>query len=194
MYNSGIYKITNINNSKCYIGSAIDINRRWSKHKATLKHNTHTNKYLQLAYNKEGKPSIFIYEVLLYCDVKDLLFYEQRAINTYKPEYNICQIAASQLGMKHSEETKKKISSSLKGRTISEEARKKVAISAMGNKRNLGRSPSKETRQKMSESAKGRIVSEETRAKLRIANAGRVISDETRLKLSLARRRLNEKK
>lgn len=31
----GIYKIENLVNHKCYIGQAVDINRRWRKHRET---------------------------------------------------------------------------------------------------------------------------------------------------------------
>ena len=105
-YNSsGVYKITNLINNKCYIGSAICFKKRWQRQ---------YNKHLTAAFIKYGK-SNFKYEILLYCDKKNLIFFEQRAIDIYKPEYNIRQLAESNLGNKHSEETKKKISISKTG-------------------------------------------------------------------------------
>jgi len=51
----GIYCITNLVNNKKYIGSSIDINRRWVRHKGNLKRNKHTNTYLQNSWNKYGE-------------------------------------------------------------------------------------------------------------------------------------------
>lgn len=45
-----------------------------------------------------------------------MIFREQYYIDLLKPEYNICLIAGSTLGKKHSESTKEKISKSIKGK------------------------------------------------------------------------------
>lgn len=45
----GVYKITNLINSKFYIGSSVNIGQRWFKHKALLRHNKHENPKLQNA-------------------------------------------------------------------------------------------------------------------------------------------------
>jgi DNA-binding Xre family transcriptional regulator len=47
---------------------------------------------------------------LLYCDPGDCLAYEQIALDSIMPEYNICKIAGSRLGTKHSAQTRKKMS------------------------------------------------------------------------------------
>jgi hypothetical protein len=44
-------------------------------------------------------------KILEYCDIKSLLEREQYYIDLYKPEYNICKIAGSMLGFRHSPET-----------------------------------------------------------------------------------------
>jgi group I intron endonuclease len=62
MDNCGIYKITNIVNNKCYVGSSINIKNRIYKHFWLLSNNKHYNLHLQKSYNKYGK-SNFIYEV-----------------------------------------------------------------------------------------------------------------------------------
>jgi group I intron endonuclease len=59
----GIYKITNINNNKVYIGKSKDIDKRISQHKSDLTFNNHDNYKLQIDYNKYGKDS-FKYETL----------------------------------------------------------------------------------------------------------------------------------
>lgn len=49
---SGIYKILNTKNNKCYIGSAVRLTTRFNTHRSKLKLNYHPNKHLQAAYNK----------------------------------------------------------------------------------------------------------------------------------------------
>lgn len=51
---SGIYKITNIQNSKVYIGESEDIPRRWIEHLTELVTNKHYNYKLQEDFNKYG--------------------------------------------------------------------------------------------------------------------------------------------
>ena len=50
-----IYKIWNICNNKCYIGSAVDIRSRFDTHKWHFKKNTQPNLHLRSAYNKYGE-------------------------------------------------------------------------------------------------------------------------------------------
>lgn len=51
---TGIYIIKNILNNKIYVGSTIDIKKRWRDHKWHLKENKHHNSHLQASYNKYG--------------------------------------------------------------------------------------------------------------------------------------------
>lgn len=51
----GIYKITNLNDGKVYIGKSEDLKRRIKTHKLLLKRNKHFNYHLQNAYNKYGE-------------------------------------------------------------------------------------------------------------------------------------------
>ena len=83
-------------------------------------------------------------------------------------------------GNNHSEETRLKMSESLKGRTFSEEHRQKLSEA------NKGKHQSEESRRKMSESHKGKHLTAETRQKLSEANKGKHHSAETRQKMSEA--------
>ncbi len=85
---SGIYKITNTVNSKFYIGSTKDLNRRKKDHFRLLKKGINHSIILQNAVNKYGIDN-FKFEILIECS-EDLLFIiEQQLVNELKPEYNI---------------------------------------------------------------------------------------------------------
>lgn len=59
----GIYKIINIVNNKFYVGSAVDLKRRKTRHFSELRSNKHNNRHLQAAWNKYGEQS-FVFVVL----------------------------------------------------------------------------------------------------------------------------------
>lgn len=107
----GIYRITNINTSKYYIGSSKNVRKRIYSHCHKLKKNIHDNEHLQNSYNKHGKNK-FKFEIIEYCDHYSLLTNEQYWIDQYdfeKELYNILPRAGSHLGHVHSEETKIRI-------------------------------------------------------------------------------------
>lgn len=125
---SGIYKITNKITNKFYIGSAVDIKSRWSKHRKMLKENWHDNKHLQSAWNKYGQEN-FIFEILELCDRESLILTEQKYLDEYKCwdreiGYNIAKIAGNTTGCFHTEESKLLIKQN--NRASSEETRKKM--------------------------------------------------------------------
>ena len=59
---SGIYSITHIETKKIYIGSSVDIKRRWNSHRSSLNRGKHTNPHLQNAWKKYGKDA-FIFAI-----------------------------------------------------------------------------------------------------------------------------------
>lgn len=67
-----IYKITCIANNKVYIGQTFNFKQRMCYHKTYLKRNSHTNQYLQRAYNKYGKDS-FVFEIVEICQSKEII-------------------------------------------------------------------------------------------------------------------------
>lgn len=134
---SGIYRIRNSESGKCYIGSAVDIHQRWLEHKSMLKRGAHHSPHLQNSWNKHGE-SAFEFEVLEVCDIGSLIVMEQRAIDLMSPEFNVCRIAGSTAGRRHSEETKAKISSRIKGTKHaprSDEYRKKISEAHKGREK-----------------------------------------------------------
>lgn len=136
---SGIYRIRNLKNGKCYIGSASYLTQRKYRHFSSLEKNCHDNEHLQSAYNKYGKEN-FIFEILVYCDKESLLILEGLFIKSYRSYqreygYNKREIPNSNIGMKMSKESRERKSLSLKGRIITEEHRKKISASNKGKKR-----------------------------------------------------------
>lgn len=79
---SGVYKITCLVNNKVYIGSSVNITKRWHCHKSTLNKNRHHSKYLQNSWNKYGVDH-FEFKVLIYCDPHNNLYYEQKFIDHF---------------------------------------------------------------------------------------------------------------
>lgn len=159
---SGIYQIgSTIKPSRIYIGSSINISTRWSLHKSDLKLGKHINAKMQNHYNKYGEDD-FVFTIIEQCPHDSLITKEQLHMDNLNPYFNIRKIAASNLGLKMSDETKKKLS---EGRT--------------GEKHhNYGKKASDETKRKMSESQKKREhrrgfkLSDETKKKLSEANSG----------------------
>ena len=68
---TGIYKITNLDNGKMYVGQAVDINRRWKDHKRLLNKNQHGNSHLQSSWNKHGENK-FDFSIIELCNENEL--------------------------------------------------------------------------------------------------------------------------
>ncbi len=124
MARTGIYMIKNEINGKFYIGSAVNIERRWNEHKSLLNRNIHSSPKLQNSWNKNGKDKFF-FEIIQYCEKEELIKNEQYWINLLTPEYNILKIAGSSLGYKQTKESniKRSISCKLAGCGLSNKGR-----------------------------------------------------------------------
>lgn len=81
---TGIYKIENLVNHKCYIGQAVDISKRWRRH-----HDTHTDatsrEYEYPLYRAMRKYGIenFSFEVLEECSREELNEKEKFYVEKY---------------------------------------------------------------------------------------------------------------
>ena len=81
---SGIYKITNVNNQMVYIGQAANIGSRWRTHvKRGLKAEEGTSNRLYTALWEEGIEN-FTFQVVEFCDRKDLTEREKFYISMYQ--------------------------------------------------------------------------------------------------------------
>ena len=170
---SGIYKITNTITNDFYIGSAVKLSRRISRHRSELKNNTHSNIVLQRAVNKYELCN-FTVECLEFCEKEDLLSREQYFVDTLNPKYNIrTKCVYSNLGLKTSDETKEKISKANSGKVRSEECK------AILREINLGKKASDETKQKMSDSQKNKVKTEMHKRKISESNKGKTMSKES---------------
>lgn len=163
--NCGIYKIVNTVTGDFYVGSAVNLRKRWSQHKSTLIANCHKNAHLQRAWNKYGA-DCFTFEAVLYCDKEHLLEREQFHIDNDKPSYNIAPTAGSNLGRKFSDETKRNMSEAHKGKVLTEETKQRLSEALTGERNAMfgkcgerhplfGIHLSDETKQKISEAEKG---------------------------------------
>ncbi|SRR6266852_3028017 len=137
---SGIYCILNIKTNKAYIGSAVNISKRWILHLHQLRKNKHYNKYLQNSWNKYGEEN-FKFEILEYCNKEELLTKEQFWIDWLSPKYNRALIAGSRLGVKLSDGTKLKLSLLHKGKPKSEEHKLKIKQQDKSYNRNKNKWP-----------------------------------------------------
>lgn len=92
---------------ECYIGSATDLARRFRDYfRASFLEKELSNNRSKISDSllKYGY-SNFSLSILEYCDSDLRIKREQYYIDTLDPEYNICKIAGSRLGVKHSPET-----------------------------------------------------------------------------------------
>lgn len=197
---SGIYQIQSKKKpERIYIGSAINIHVRWMSHLKGLRKNKHHSKTLQRHFNKYGEADLQ-FSVLAGCDKEDLIRHEQYFLDAYRPYFNTLLVAGSVLGLKHSDETKRKISELQKGKKRGKRPNWNYPPW------NKGKKATPEAIKNQSESHKGKKMPEEQRLKMlgrktpeatlikmkgKIPwNKGKVgiYSEETKLKMSNAKK------
>lgn len=132
---SGIYLFTNKINGKRYVGSSLDLSKRF-------------NNYFNVAYILDKKDNMNIYKALIaygfinfkldileHCEPSKLIEREQYYLDLLKPEYNILKFAGSPVGVKRSKNTILK----LKAKALSRSAETQAKIRAHLKKLNSSR-------------------------------------------------------
>ena len=196
---TGVYIIHNSVNDKLYVGSAArGFKCRFDNHINSLKRGIHKNPILQAAWNFYGEPA-FRFEPIEVCDKSECVECEQFWIDWLKPEYNVCRIAGSTIGLKKSEEEKSKLRERMVwnliwlGRHHTKASRAKISAAQKGKKVFF----TEEHRANISNALRGKKrapFSLEWRAKLSASLRKRIITNETRKKLSDNATRLWQKR
>jgi group I intron endonuclease len=196
----GIYEIINKVNGKRYVGSSINIRRRWNEHKSELSLKCHSNSHLQNSWNKYGEDA-FSFEVLIYTEPEEALRLENLLLKSGKYEYNLAKDAtAPMLGKHHTKKAKERISRAMSGenhpmwgRHHSEKTKRKISknhpdISGKNNPcyGRVGKNHPMYGKVGKDSPRYGIHHTEETQEKISQALVGRHISEETKRKMSEA--------
>lgn len=175
-----IYKTTNLVNNKIYIGQTIHDDPKYLG----------GGRLIKMAIKKYGREN-FLKEILETCSKRENLsereIYWIKKFNSRDPKigYNMAEGGSS---FYVTEESKKKVSESLKGKYVGENAfRYGIRLTEEHKKiiseSNSGKKLSDETRKKMSESNLGKKFSDETRKKMSESHTGKILTDEHKEKI-----------
>jgi group I intron endonuclease len=167
----GVYTITNISTGKVYVGSAVNVRRRWETHRRELRRGAHPNRYLQSSWNAHGEPEFSFVLVESVEESTDLVSREQWWLDVLQSAdrahgYNISPTAYSILGYRFSDEQRANVSRGLAGLEKSPEHRANLWAS---------REATAEFREQMAvngRAGKGRSKSPEHKAKIGAAQRG----------------------
>ena len=207
-----VYTITNTANGKMYIGkTSRPVKERWYRHRYNLRENKHPNDYLQNAWNKYGEES-FLFEILeeypsveevnnaerfyvLYFKWLGLTLYNHRAGGEggWLSQAAIEKMRQANIGKKHSNETKLKMSLSQKGKKHSLDACERISKGKTGVPFSCRDEESRRT--KISETMKARTMSEQHLESIRAASKKRkyTVSEATRAKISAVQKGVPKK-
>lgn len=165
---AGVYCWTHLESGKTYVGSSVDLYRRFMQY-YNIKYITRAAKSSLIckALLKYGYSS-FKLEILEYCDPSLVIEREQYYIDLLKPEYNILQIAGSLFGYKHTPESLEKMREIALNR--SDETKAKLREAALGKTYKH----TEETKIKLRDAVLGKKHSEDTKAKLRVIQSNRI--------------------
>ena len=165
---TGIYCWIHIETGKKYVGSSVDLFRRFMQY-YNIKYITRTSKssYICRALLKYGY-SAFRLEILEYCEASFLIMREQYYIDTINPEFNILKVAGSFFGYKHSPNSLKKMSDIAKNR--SEDTITKLREAALGRTY----THKEETKKKLREIMLGKYHSQASKNKMSVFQSNRI--------------------
>lgn len=175
-----VYQIFNLKTCAFYVGSTVQLSKRWRTHRRKLNANKHHCHHLQNAWNKYGSESFELRVVQIVEDFNFLMDEEQKWLDKYHGQeicYNYARyVDSSARGIKFVPEHKKAISDGLK----------KYYENNPGQQ--LGVKMTEETKKKISAAKIGVRKTEDHKEKLRQANIGKKATAETKEKLSMIRK------
>lgn len=144
---SGVYEIVNVLNGKMYIGSLYCLRLRFKAHMATLRADNHRNVHLQRAWNKCGAEAFVfsIIEYVSEKSLIEREQFWIDAYCAATEGYNIAPTAGNCLGIKRSDDFCRKMSEARKGKpapsgafkhghVMPEETKKKISKTLKGKK------------------------------------------------------------
>jgi len=209
MVKSGVYQIILKEDGRSYIGSSIDIEARWKRHKESARLYPKTGQVIARAIAKYGADQ-FNWVVLETCDEEQLLDREQYWLDSVRPfadennGFNVRKIADSNFGITRTIESRKKQSVTMTGvlKTDKHKQRMKevwhnnrgpeyyaqLSVRVTGDK-----NPAKrlDVREKISKSMTGKTWSDdEARVKRHIeSHTGKTRSDEAKKNMKAAQQK-----
>jgi group I intron endonuclease len=169
-----------------YIGSSVNISKRWIKHRYLLRLQKHFNQFLQNSWNKYGLDAFKFVVLEITTNLREReMFWINQCTPTLNGTTVIERPDPDGLGICISETTRKKLSDSHKGHIPA-------------NKGLPGRKHTEEEKAHLSKLFRGRKFSSETCQKISIAktgkhrkdipwNKGQRMSEETKLKVSISK-------
>jgi len=184
-----IYRITCVENKKFYIGSTVNKNQRWARHRKDLREARHPNRHMQAAWTAHGEAA-FLFEVLE--EVEDpiaLLQREQHYLDQHAGKdycFNWAKFADAPMRGVFGAANHKT------GTTVPPEVRVKISASLTGeNNPRWGKPVPPDVAARIAESNRKyphreRKHTPEAIDKIRAASLGRPVSEETRKKRSEA--------
>jgi group I intron endonuclease len=184
---AGIYRITvrrGDQSPRFYIGQSVNLRKRASEHLSRLRVGTAHNRALQNAVDLYGIDAVTIETLLVCAPIGDVLaMYEDLVLRFHIATFGarsmfnarVADVSAS-IGVRHSDETRARISAALKGRKHRPESIALGVAKRIGRKlspetialrtaKQTGIKRSAETRERMSAAARGRKISPEAIAK-----------------------------
>ncbi|MBA4285454.1 MAG: hypothetical protein C0434_07980 [Xanthomonadaceae bacterium] len=150
----GVYRITDSSSGRFYIGSSVNIAKRWAQHQHRLARGTHPNPMLQAIWSvNPARLSIAVVR-LTASDRSELLNAEQVALDASRVGsnplcMNVLRVAGSHLGRKRTAETRARLAAANTGKQASDETRAKQRAAK------LGKPLSVEHRRKLSNARRG---------------------------------------
>lgn len=118
-----------------YIGQTSDLNRRKREHLSRFTKNKHENNALQNVYNKYGAPKFQILETVEENKINELEQWYLDLFHGHKHCLNISKCAeVPSRGLKHSIETKRKMSKARFGTKLSKSHRENISLALKGRK------------------------------------------------------------